>query len=123
MRTDYCGNITAEHLEQTVTLNGWVNKRRDLGGVIFLDLRDREGVIQVVFDPDVEDVFQAANKVRNEYCVSITGRVRRRPEGQINKDMRTGEIEILGKSIHIFNASAPLPLDSNQDNTEEQRLR
>ncbi|MBT0587555.1 aspartate--tRNA ligase [Alteromonas oceanisediminis] len=123
MRTDYCGNITASHLEQTVTLCGWVNKRRDLGGVIFLDLRDREGVVQVVFDPDLADQFSAANKVRNEFCVKVVGQVRKRPEGQINKDMKTGEIEILGKEISIFNASAPLPLDSNQDNSEEQRLR
>ncbi|WP_100641951.1 aspartate--tRNA ligase [Alteromonas facilis] len=123
MRTDYCGNITANYLDQTVTLCGWVNKRRDLGGVIFLDLRDREGIVQVVFDPDVADVFETANKVRNEFCVEITGRVRARPEGQINSGMTTGEIEILGKSIRIFNASAPLPLDSNQENSEEQRLR
>ena len=93
MRTDYCGNITAEHNGQTVTLSGWVNKRRDLGGVIFLDLRDREGVVQVVFDPDVDSVFNAANKVRNEFCVKITGLVRPRPVGQVNADMKTGEIE------------------------------
>lgn len=123
MRTDYCGNITAEHTGQTVTLCGWVNKRRDLGGVIFLDLRDREGIVQVVFDPDLESVFAAANKIRNEFCVEITGVVRGRPQGQINTDMKTGEIEILGQSISVFNASAPLPLDSNQENSEEQRLR
>lgn len=123
MRTDYCGNITAEYMDQTVTLNGWVNKRRDLGGVIFLDVRDREGIVQVVFDPDVEEAFATANKVRNEFCVEITGRVRARPNNQINSDMRTGEIEILGKSISIINSSAPLPLDSNQENSEEQRLR
>ena len=68
MRTDYCGNITAEHTGQTVTLCGWVNKRRDLGGVIFLDVRDREGIVQVVFDPDLEDAFNTANKVRNEFA-------------------------------------------------------
>lgn len=123
MRTDYCGNITAEHTGQTVTLCGWVNKRRDLGGVIFLDLRDREGIVQVVFDPDLESVFTAANKIRNEFCIEITGKVRTRPQGQINTEMKTGEIEILGQSISIFNSSAALPLDSNQDNTEEQRLR
>lgn len=123
MRTDYCGNITAEYLDQTITLCGWVNKRRDLGGVIFLDLRDREGIVQVVFDPDLADVFEAANKVRNEFCVEVTGRVRRRPEGQVNADMRTGEIEILGQAINVFNSSAALPLDANQENSEEQRLR
>ena len=123
MRTDYCGNITAEHNGQMVTLYGWVNKRRDLGGVIFLDLRDREGVIQVVYDPDLDSVFNAANKVRNEFCVKITGLVRLRPSGQVNADMKTGEVEILGKSISVYNAAAPLPLDLNQENTEEQRLR
>lgn len=123
MRTDYCGNINADHIDQTVTLFGWVNKRRDLGGVIFLDLRDREGIVQVVYDPDIEDVFATANSVRNEYCVKLTGLVRRRPESQINADMRTGEIEILGKSLEILNKSAALPLDWNQENSEEQRLK
>ena len=119
MRTDYCGNIDASFIDQTVTINGWVNKRRDLGGVIFLDIRDREGIVQVVFDPDVADVFATANSVRNEFCVSITGRVRARPESQVNTDMNTGAIEILGKELEIFNKSAPLPLDWNQENSEE----
>ena len=123
MRTDYCGNINADHIDQTVTLFGWVNKRRDLGGVIFLDLRDREGIVQVVYDPDIEDVFATANSVRNEYCVKLTGLVRRRPESQINADMRPGEIEILGTSLEILNKSAALPLDWNQENSEEQRLK
>ncbi len=123
MRTDYCGNIDTSFIDQTVTINGWVNKRRDLGGVIFLDIRDREGIVQVVFDPDVADVFATANSVRNEFCVSITGRVRSRPDSQINTEMRTGGIEILGKELKIFNKSAPLPLDWNQENSEEQRLK
>jgi aspartyl-tRNA synthetase len=123
MRTDYCGNIDASFIDQTVTINGWVNKRRDLGGVIFLDIRDRAGIVQVVFDPDVADVFATANSVRNEFCVSITGRVRARPDSQINADMNTGAIEILGKGLQIFNKSAPLPLDWNQENSEEQRLK
>jgi len=123
MRTDYCGNINASHIGQTVTLFGWVNKRRDLGGVIFLDLRDREGIVQVVYDPDIEDVFATANSLRNEFCVKITGLVRARPESQVNQDMRTGEIEILGKSLEILNKSAALPLDWNQENSEEQRLK
>lgn len=123
MRTDYCGNINASHIGQNVTLCGWVNKRRDLGGVIFLDLRDREGIVQVVYDPDLQEVFERANSLRNEFCVQITGKVRGRPEGQINKDMRTGEIEILGHELTILNKSAPLPLDSNQENSEEQRLK
>ena len=123
MRTDYCGNINASHIGQTVTLFGWVNKRRDLGGVIFLDLRDREGIVQVVYDPDIEDVFATANSLRNEFCVKLTGLVRARPESQVNQDMRTGEIEILGKSLEILNKSAALPLDWNQENSEEQRLK
>ncbi|GAC15292.1 aspartate--tRNA ligase [Aliiglaciecola lipolytica] len=123
MRTDYCGNINADFIGQEVTLCGWVNKRRDLGGVIFLDLRDREGIVQVVYDPDLEEVFAKANSLRSEYCVQITGLVRGRPEGQINQDMSTGEIEILGKALTILNKSAVLPLDWNQENSEEQRLK
>jgi aspartyl-tRNA synthetase len=123
MRTDYCGNINSSYIGQTVTLCGWVNRSRDLGGVIFLDLRDREGVVQVVFDPDLADVFDTANSLRNEFCVQLSGLVRARPEGQVNQDMSTGEIEMLGNSLTILNKAAPLPLDWNQENSEEQRLK
>jgi aspartyl-tRNA synthetase len=123
MRTDYCGNINSSYIGQTVTLCGWVNRSRDLGGVIFLDLRDREGVVQVVFDPDLAEIFDTANSLRNEFCVQLSGLVRARPEGQVNKDMSTGEIEMLGKSLTILNKAAPLPLDLNQENSEEQRLK
>ena len=123
MRTDYCGNIDSSYIGQEITLCGWVNKRRDLGGVIFIDLRDREGIVQVVFDPDLPEVLSVANKLRGEFCVKLTGKVRARPEGQINKDMRTGEIEILGTGLEIINRSDALPLDWNQENSEEQRLR
>ncbi|MFT7412048.1 MAG: aspartyl-tRNA synthetase [Paraglaciecola sp.] len=123
MRTDYCGNINSSFIGQTVTLCGWVNRSRDLGGVIFLDLRDREGVVQVVFDPDLVEVFDTANGLRNEFCVQLSGLVRARPQGQVNKDMSTGEIEMLGKSLTILNKAAPLPLDWNQENSEEQRLK
>lgn len=123
MRTDYCGNINASYIGQDVTLCGWVNKRRDLGGVIFLDLRDREGIVQVVYDPDLPDVFASANSLRAEFCVQIVGTVRARPQGQINNEMGTGEIEILGKQVTILNKAAVLPLDWNQDNSEEQRLK
>ena len=123
MRTDYCGKIDAAYIGQEVTLCGWVNKRRDLGGVIFIDLRDREGIVQVVFDPDLPDVLEVANTLRSEFCVKLTGKVRARPEGQINKQMTTGEIEILGTDLEIFSKSAVLPLDWNQENSEEQRLR
>lgn len=123
MRTDYCGNISAKYIGETVTIQGWVNKRRDLGGVIFLDMRDRQGIVQVVIDPDTAETFSTANSVRNEYCLTLTGIVRARPESQVNPDMTTGEIEILGKEISILNASPALPLDWNQENSEEQRLK
>ena len=123
MRTDYCGNINASFVGQEVTLCGWVNKRRDLGGLIFIDLRDREGIVQVVFDPDLPDVLELANTLRNEFCIEIKGKVRARPEGQVNKQMSTGEIEILGTGLSIFNKAAVLPLDWNQENSEEQRLK
>ncbi|WP_406611141.1 aspartate--tRNA ligase [Agarivorans sp. JK6] len=123
MRTVYCGQVTKELVDQEINLVGWVNRRRDLGGVIFIDLRDREGIVQVVFDPDREDVFSTANSLRNEFCVRLKGRVRARPDSQINSDMRTGEVELLGLELEILNRSAPLPLDSNQDNSEEQRLK
>ncbi|MBD3585127.1 aspartate--tRNA ligase [Salinimonas sp. HHU 13199] len=123
MRTDYCGNIDSSYVGQEVTLCGWVNKRRDLGGLIFIDLRDREGIVQVVFDPDLPEVLEEANKLRSEFCVKLTGKVRARPEGQVNDGMRTGAIEILGTGLEIFSKSSVLPLDWNQENSEEQRLR
>jgi aspartyl-tRNA synthetase len=123
MRSLYCGEVNASHVGQEVTLCGWVNKRRDLGAVIFLDLRDREGIVQVVYDPDLPDVIAKASTLRNEFCVQVKGKVRARPEGQVNKDMATGEIEVLGLELTILNKAAPLPLDSNQTNSEEQRLK
>jgi aspartyl-tRNA synthetase len=123
MRTLYCGEVNESHIGQEVTLCGWVNRRRDLGAVIFLDLRDREGIVQVVYDPDLPEVLNVANTLRNEFCVQLKGKVRARPEGQVNKDMKTGGIEILGLSLTILNKAAPLPLDSNQNNSEEQRLK
>lgn len=123
MRTIYCGQLTTEQVDQTVTLCGWVNKRRDLGGLIFVDLRDREGLVQVVFDPDFKELFETANTLRNEYCVQLTGVVRARPESQINSQMATGAVEILASELKVLNASAPLALDSNQDNSEEMRMK
>lgn len=123
MRSIYCGQVNKSNVEQTVELCGWINKRRDLGGLIFIDLRDREGLVQVVFDPDVEGLMDTANQLRNEFCVKVTGIVRARPESQINKDMATGEVEILGKGLEIINRSEPLPLDFNQQNSEEMRLK
>jgi len=123
MRSLYCGEVNESHIGQEVTLCGWVNKRRDLGAVIFLDLRDREGLVQVVYDPDLPDVLATANSLRNEFCVQLKGTVRARPEGQVNKKMATGAIEVLGLDLTILNKSAPLPLDPNQNNSEEQRLK
>ncbi len=123
MRSLYCGEVNEAHIGEEVTLCGWVNRRRDLGAVIFIDLRDREGIVQVVFDPDLQAVLAKANTLRNEFCVQLKGKVRARPEGQINKDMKTGAIEVLGTALTILNKSAPLPLDSNQNNSEEQRLK
>jgi len=123
MRSLYCGEVNESHIGQEVTLCGWVNRRRDLGAVIFLDLRDREGLVQVVYDPDLPEVLAVANTLRNEFCVQLKGKVRARPEGQVNKDMKTGAIEVLGLELTILNKSAPLPLDSNQTNSEEQRLK
>jgi len=123
MRDLYCGEVNESHIGQEITLCGWVNRRRDLGAVIFLDLRDREGLVQVVYDPDLPEVIAKANTLRNEFCVQIKGKVRARPEGQVNKGMKTGAIEVLGLELNILNKSAPLPLDSNQTNSEEQRLK
>ena len=123
MRSIYCGQLNKSHVDQEVELCGWINKRRDLGGLIFVDLRDREGLVQVVFDPEVEGLMDTANKLRQEFCVQLKGVVRARPESQVNKDMATGEVEILGISLTIINRSEPLPLDFNQQNSEERRLK
>ncbi|TBL94732.1 aspartate--tRNA ligase [Hafnia alvei] len=123
MRTNYCGQLNLSHEGQEVTLCGWVHRRRDLGGLIFIDLRDREGVIQVFFDPDHKEAFQQASELRNEFCVQITGTVRARPDSQKNKDMSTGEVEVFGHALTIINRSEPLPLDFNQTNSEENRLK
>ncbi|ELE2164586.1 aspartate--tRNA ligase [Vibrio fluvialis] len=123
MRSHYCGHLNKSLAGQTVELCGWVNRRRDLGGLIFIDMRDREGIVQVVVDPDMADVFEVANQLRNEFCIKLTGEVRTRPESQINKDMATGEVEVLAKGLQIINRSDVLPLDFNQKNSEEQRLK
>lgn len=123
MRTEYCGQLNLSHVGQSVTLCGWVNRRRDLGGLIFIDMRDREGIVQVFFDPDHKAAFEQASELRNEFCIQITGTVRARPDSQINKDMSTGEVEIFANALNIINRSEPLPLDSNQTNSEEQRLK
>lgn len=124
MRSHYCGEPGVAEVDETVELCGWVNRRRDHGGVIFIDLRDRSGMIQVVYDPDVEDVFATAEKVRTEYVLRIKGRVRRRPEGTVNPDIPTGEIEVLGKELEILNAAKTPPFVLDDDDvSEELRLR
>ncbi|MAS25417.1 MAG: aspartate--tRNA ligase [Oceanospirillaceae bacterium] len=125
MRTHYCGDINETLIDQTVTFCGWVHRRRDHGGVIFLDVRDREGLVQVVFDPDTVDAFNTADSVRSEFVVQISGRVRGRPEGTTNPNMKTGLIEVLGKEITILNKAAtpPFPLDGYSDVGEDVRLK
>jgi aspartyl-tRNA synthetase len=123
MRTQYCGLLEATYVGQTVTLFGWVHRRRDHGGVIFIDLRDREGLVQVVCDPDRRDVFATAEKIRNEYCLQVTGTVRRRPEGTANANLVSGEIEVLCQQIEILNASVPPPFQlDDEDLSESTRL-
>jgi len=109
MRSHYCGAVTEQQLDQEVTLCGWVNRRRDHGGVIFIDLRDREGLVQVVFDPDRAEIFELAEHVRNEYVLRVTGRVRLRPEGTTNPELRSGKIEILGLDLQVLNAAETPP--------------
>ena len=119
MRTNYCGLISEQYLDQTVTVKGWVHRRRDHGGVIFIDLRDREGIVQVVIDPDTPEAFAAADSSRNEYVLSITGRVRNRPEGTTNDKMISGKIEILAKEIEVLNAAATPPFQIDDENINE----
>jgi aspartyl-tRNA synthetase len=119
MRTHYCGELSAALVDRTVTLCGWAHRRRDHGGVIFIDLRDREGLAQVVCHPDRAAAFQAAERVRNEFVLRVTGKVRRRPEGMVNPELRSGEIEVLAHEVEILNPSAPLPFQLDDDNLSE----
>ncbi|MGD8559552.1 MAG: OB-fold nucleic acid binding domain-containing protein, partial [Gammaproteobacteria bacterium] len=126
MRSHYCGHLDESHIDQEVTLYGWMHRRRDHGGVIFIDLRDREGVAQVVYDPDTVESFATAERVRSEYVLRVKGRVRRRPEGTENPEMPTGMIEVLGHELDILNSAAtpPFQLDiEDHDVSEEHRLR
>ena len=119
MRTCYTGEVCRTHLGQTVTLFGWVNRRRDHGGVIFIDLRDRAGLAQIVFDPDNVESFKTAELLRNEFCVRITGEVRLRPEGTANSDLASGEIEVLCREVEVLNASVTPPFQLDDDNLSE----
>jgi aspartyl-tRNA synthetase len=124
-RTTYCGLVTTANLDQEVTLYGWVDRRRDHGGVIFLDLRDREGIVQVVFDPDAGDFFEQADRVRSEYVLKVTGKVRARSEATVNPNMATGEIEVYGTQLDILNSAATPPFQMDEHITvgEDVRLK
>ena len=119
MRSDYCGKLNSSYIDQKVELYGWVHRRRDHGGVIFIDLRDREGITQIVFDPDRAEPFAIADAVRNEFVIQISGKVRRRPEGTINSHMPTGEVEILGYSIKILNKAKTPPFQLDDENVHD----
>jgi len=119
MRTCYTGEVSLDHLDQVVTLFGWVARRRDHGGVIFIDLRDRTGLAQVVCDPDRPQMFEAAERIRNEFCVKVVGKVRRRPEGTDNSALRSGQVEVLCHELVILNASVTPPFQLDDDNLSE----
>ncbi|MEK9670335.1 MAG: aspartate--tRNA ligase [Gammaproteobacteria bacterium] len=125
MRTHYCGELNAKHIGDTITVCGWVHRRRDHGGVIFLDLRDRQGLLQVVVDPDTEEAFATADRARSEWVMQITGLVRARPEGTVNAEMPTGEIEVLGREVKVLNTAdtPPFQLDEHAKVGEEVRLK
>ncbi len=124
MRTHYCGDLNRTHIGQTVTLCGWAHRRRDHGGVIFIDLRDREGMAQIVIDPDTPEAFKHAESVRSEYVLKVTCKVRARPEGTVNKNIPTGEVEMLATEIEILNASLTPPFMLDDENlTETVRLQ
>jgi aspartyl-tRNA synthetase len=124
MRTHFCGELNREHIDQTVTVCGWVNRRRDHGGVIFVDLRDKKGILQVVFDPDSADMFALAESVRNEFVLKVTGLIRVRPEGTVNSDMPTGEVELLARELEILNQSETPPFQLDDDDVHDDiRLR
>lgn len=118
-RTCYTGDVSLTHLDQTVTLYGWCHRRRDHGGVIFIDLRDREGLAQIVFDPDNQQAFAIAEGIRNEYCLKIVGLVRKRPEGTTNDQLKSGQVEVLCREVEVLNASVTPPFQLDDDNLSE----
>jgi aspartyl-tRNA synthetase len=123
MRSHYCGQVNESHIDQTVEVTGWVHRRRDHGGVIFIDLRDREGLLQVVFHPDSPEIFALAERVRGEYVLQVKGRVSQRPEGTINPKMPTGQVELLAEELTILNTSETPPFHHDEHANEELRLR
>ena len=125
MRTHYCGHVDESLVDQEIEVCGWVHRRRDHGGVIFVDLRDREGIVQVVFDPDTPQIFMTAERIRNEYVLRVKGRVRQRPKGTENPDMATGKVEMLGLALEVLNRAEvpPFQVEGDTDASEEIRLR
>jgi len=123
MRSHYCGQVDEKLLGQEVTVAGWVHRRRDHGGVIFVDLRDRDGLLQIVFDPDAAAVFKAAERLRNEFVVRVTGEVRARPAGTVNTNLASGAVELLARELELLNRSEPLPFQLDEQVGEEVRLR
>src|SRR5438105_6560773 len=119
MRSEYCGLTDTRFLGRTIDLFGWAHRRRDHGGVIFIDLRDREGLVQIVCDPDRADTFAVGEKLRHEYCIAVTGRVRLRPAGSTNPNLVSGEIEVLAFEIEILNASVTPPFQLDDANLSE----
>ena len=123
MRTHYCGNVDEKLTLQEVTVAGWVHRRRDHGGVIFVDLRDREGLLQVVFDPDLKDVFSEAERLRSEFVIQVKGKVRPRPAGTVNANLKSGQVELLARELTLLNRSEPLPFQLDEHVSEEVRLK
>ena len=123
MRSHYCGQVDEALVGQEVSVCGWVHRRRDHGGVIFIDLRDREGLLQVVFDPDRADMFAEAERVRGEYVLAVKGLVRVRPEGTVNPSMRTGQVEVLAHSLEVLNRAETPPFHHDEQTNEELRLK
>jgi len=123
MRTHYCGEVGRAQIDQTITVAGWAQRRRDHGGVIFVDLRDRAGLLQIVFDPDRPDVFAQAERIRNEFVLEVTGKVRARPAGTTNTHLKSGEVELLCQQLTILNRSEPLPFQLDETVSEEVRLK
>ena len=123
MRTHYCGEIDESLAGRTLEVAGWVHRRRDHGGVIFVDLRDREGLLQVVFDPDAPTVFADAERLRNEFVIRVRGVVRPRPAGTANTNLASGQVEVLARELVLLNRSEPLPFQLDEDVNEELRLK
>src|SRR5210317_1397401 len=123
MRSHYCGQVDETLIGQDVDVCGWVHRRRDHGGVIFIDLRDREGLLQVVFDPDRADIFAEAERIRSEYVLAVKGLVRERPEGTINPNMKTGQVEVLAHELKVLNRAETPPFHHDEQANEELRLK